>query len=181
MRFLQRRADNFIALLLAVVFVTFIIQIVMRYLAKFNLVTPYIWTQDLTSSAFVWIVLFGGGVALVESDHVKFDTVYNLFGVGPRRIMQIITSLAIVGFFIYSMPAVWDYIASKYRFGSPNATLKWPFTDGKPILIAHIYGIYLLFAVAVIIRYFIRAVRLCMGAAPEDLDPPAIQPDGGHP
>jgi C4-dicarboxylate transporter, DctQ subunit len=179
MRVLQRRADTVIALLMMVVFITFIIQITMRYLAKFDLVTPYIWTQDMTSSAFLWIILFGGGVALVESDHVKFDTVYNLFGVGARRIMAIITSLAIVGFFLYSLPAVWDYLAVLQRFNKPNATLKWPFTDGKPVLIAHIYGIYLLFAAAVIARYAYRAVRLIMGAAPEDLDPPAIQPESG--
>ncbi len=180
MRFFQRRADDFIALLMAVMFVTFIVQIAMRYMAKFKLVTPYIWTQDLTSSVFVWVVLFGGGVALIESDHVKFDTVYNLFGVGPRRIMSIITSLAIVGFFLYSLPAVWEYLSVLHRFGKPNATLKWPFSNDKPILIAHIYAIYLLFAGAVMLRYGIRAVRLMMGATPEDLDPPAIVHEGGH-
>jgi C4-dicarboxylate transporter, DctQ subunit len=179
MRFLQRRADNVIAFLMVVIFVTFIIQIFMRYLAQFQLAKPYIWTQDLTSSVFVWIILFGGGVALVESDHVKFDTVYNLFGVGVRRIMSIITSLAIVGFFLYSLPAVWEYLSVLHRFGKPNATLKWPFSDDKPILIAHIYSIYLVFAVVVMIRYAVRAVRLIMGAAPEDLDPPMIEHEGG--
>ena len=179
MRWLQKRADNVMAFLMAVTFVIFIIQIAMRYLAKFNLVTPWVWTVDLTSTAFVWIVLFGGGVALSESDHVKFDTVYNMFGVGVRRVMAIMSSLVIVAALVYSLPAVWEWLSLLHRFGKPNATLKYPFTDGKSILIAHIYGIYFLFAAALIIRYTIRAVRLLLGAAPEDLDAPAIAHEGG--
>ncbi|MBM3571575.1 MAG: TRAP transporter small permease subunit [Alphaproteobacteria bacterium] len=176
MRLLRRLTHHVMAFLMAVIFVTFMVQVAMRYLAKFELVTPFIWTQDMTSSAFLWVILFGGGVALAQADQVKFDTVYNMFGPGARRIMAILASLAIVGLFIYSLPAVWDYLSILSRFGKPNPTLKYPFTDGKPVLVAHIYGIYLVFAAGVIIRYAMRAARLMMGATPERLDSPADRP-----
>ena len=178
MRWLHKRADNILALLMAAMFIVFIIQIVMRYLAKFNLVTPWVWTVDFTSTTFLWVVLFGGGVALAESDHVKFDTVYNMFDVGVRRIMALIASIAIVGLLVFSLPAVWEWLSLLHRFGKPNATLKYPFTDGKPILVVHIYGMYFVFAGAIILRYSYRAVRLLMGARPEDLETPAIHTEG---
>jgi C4-dicarboxylate transporter, DctQ subunit len=98
--------------------------------------------------------------------------IYNAVGENTRRVMAIVSSLAIVGLLAWSLPAVWDYLALLHRFNKPNPTLKFPFTD-KPILVAHIYSVYLIFAAAIILRYTIRAIRLIFGARLEDIDPPA--------
>lgn len=167
---LHRRADDFMALLMAVTFCIFILQIITRYLAKYQMGGDFIWTLDLTSSCMLWMVFFGGGFVLAESDHVKFDMIYNMAGSQGRRIMSIITSLAIAGLFLASLPAVWKYLSFLQMIGKPNATLKWPFSGGVAVSVFAVYSVYLGFAVATIWRYGLRAVRLIMGATPESLD-----------
>ena len=174
MRWLHRRVDDFMAFLMAVTFAIFILQIATRYLAKYQLASDFSWTLDLTSTSFLWIIFFGGAFALSESDHVKFDMVYNLFGVGMRRVMAVITSLSIVGLFAWSLPAVWKYLSFLHMLGKPNPTMKIPFSGGAPITISVIYSIYIVFALAIIWRYGSRAVRMLLGATPESLDQPAF-------
>ena len=178
MAWLNRRAEDVMALLMAMTFGVFLLQVLTRYLAKYQMGGDFIWTLDFTSSCFLWIIFFGGAFALLESDHVKFDMFYNMFGTGARRVMSIIAALSIVVLFAWSLPATLEYLSVLWRFGKPNPTLKIPFSGGKPVLVAALYAIYPVFAVAMIVRYAIRAGRLILGATPESLDPPAITPEG---
>ncbi len=178
MNWLHRRAEDVLALLMAATFFVFLLQVLTRYLAKYRAGGDFIWTLDFTSSCFLWIIFFGGALVLTESDHVKFDMFYNMFGEGPRRVMTIVSSVAIVGLIGWSLPGVWDYLAVLWRFGKPNPTLKIPFTDGKPVLVAAIYSIYLLFAVAIIVRYGLRAIRLMLGAPLDATAAPTTATDG---
>ena len=55
LRWLQRRAENIAAGLLAAMFLAFIIQIVFRYVFNF----PVGWAAELTVATWLWLVLFG--------------------------------------------------------------------------------------------------------------------------
>ncbi len=86
------------ALLMAMMFCVFILQIMTRYLAKYQLGGDFHLDTRPQSTCMVWMVFFGGAFVLVESDHVKFDMIYNLFGIAnAAKRMSIITSLAIAG------------------------------------------------------------------------------------
>jgi C4-dicarboxylate transporter, DctQ subunit len=173
-RGLRRMADAIMGALMALMFGVFILQIVTRYLAKYQLGSGFIWTQDLSATCMVWIVFFGGAFALTETDHVKFDMVYNLFGDQAQRLMAIVTAVVIATFFAWSLPATLDsWLGQLYRWNKPNPTLKVPFT-GKAVPMWWIYAVYVAFAAALVVRYAVRAVRLIMGATPAQLDPPAI-------
>lgn len=176
---LRKRADDFMALLMAVTFAVFILQVVTRYLAKFQIGGDFVWTLDLTSTCMLWMIFFGGGFVLAENDHVKFDMIYNLYGPGARRAMSIFAALSIVGLFLVSLPAVWAYLSFLYNIGKPNPTLKWPLSGGSAVSVAAIYSVYLGFAVATIFRYASRAIRMILGTAPENLEAPAIQSHEG--
>jgi TRAP-type C4-dicarboxylate transport system permease small subunit len=130
----------------------------------------------------VWLIFFGGAFALVETDHVKFDMIYNLFSTRMRKVLSIFTSLTIAALFAWSLPAVWTYLAFLYKIGKPNSTMRNFFT-GDLIYVSTIYSIYLAFAVAIIWRYTSRAIRLMMGHPYETLDGPpvALSADFGAP
>ncbi len=169
-RWLGQRADDVMALLMAVMFCTFILQIVTRYLAKYQIASDFTWTLDLCSTCMVWIVFFGGAFALAESDHVKFDMIYNLFGPSKKRVVTIFTNLSIAAIFAISLPAIWTWMAFLVRMGKPNPTLKFPFTGGEAVPIYAIYSIYLAFAVAIIARCVWRVLQLIGGTTTEVLD-----------
>ena len=167
---LGRLVDHILAVMMAALFATFILQIVTRYLAKFGLGSDYGWTQDFSQTCMVWVVFFGGAFALAQSDHVKFDMIYNMFSTGARRVLVIITSVVIVVLLAWSLPATIDsWLGQLWRWNKPNPTLKVPFT-GTAIPMWAIFSIYAIFAVAIIVRGVWRVIRMLAGDAPDGND-----------
>jgi C4-dicarboxylate transporter, DctQ subunit len=157
MAWLARRAENIAAAMLAVMFLVFIIQIFFRYVANF----PVGWTQELSVILWLWLVLFGAAFVVREREEIRFDIIYG--GVGPkaRRIMCVITAVALIALYGISLPAVVDYVT--FMKVEKTAYLKIRFD--------WLYSIYIVFVVAVIIRYIWLAWQAMRGTAPEAFDP----------
>jgi C4-dicarboxylate transporter, DctQ subunit len=157
MAWLARRAENIAAAMLAVMFLAFIIQIFFRYVANF----PVGWTQELSVILWLWLVLFGAAFVVREREEIRFDIIYG--GVGPkaRRIMCVITAVALIALYGVSLPAVADYVT--FMKVEKTAYLKIRFD--------WLYSIYIVFVVAVIIRYIWLAWQSLRGTAPEAFDP----------
>ena len=158
---LQRRAENVLAALLAVMFVAFLLQITFRYLLNL----PVGWTSELTIIAWLWGVPGGAAFVVKERDEVRFDLVYGALGARPRRLAGIVTGLAIVGLYAISLPATLDYV----RF------MKVERTAYLKIRFDHLFSIYVLFVVAVIVRYVWILSRLLRGEDPPVLDSTAAR------
>jgi C4-dicarboxylate transporter DctQ subunit len=152
-----RRAENILAAMLAVMFVAFIIQIVFRYLLNF----PIGWTQELTVIFWIWLVLFGAAFVIRETEEVRFDIIYGTAGPRVRRAMCVVTAVALVALYGISLPAVVDYVA--FMKVESSAYLKIRFDL--------LFSIYVVFAVAAIIRYVWLCWRAIWGEAPEAFDP----------
>jgi C4-dicarboxylate transporter, DctQ subunit len=136
---LRRRAENIAAAMLAVMFVAFLVQIVFRYLLNF----PIGWSSELTIIAWLWLVLWGAAFVVRESEEIRFDLVLQSVGRRTRRVMGIATGIAIVILYAGSLPATIDYVS--FMKVEKSAYLKIPFD--------WLYSIYVLFALAVIVRY----------------------------
>src|SRR5882757_3669631 len=103
---LRRRAENFAAGLLAVMFVAFMVQIVFRYFFNF----PIGWTSELSVIAWLWLVLWGAAFVVKESEEIRFDLVYGAAGRRTRRVMGKISGISIVVLYAASLPASVKYI-----------------------------------------------------------------------
>jgi TRAP-type C4-dicarboxylate transport system permease small subunit len=158
---LQRRAENVLAALLAIMFVAFLLQITFRYLLNL----PVGWTSELTVIAWLWGVLWGAAFVVKERDEVRFDLVYGTLGARTRRLAGIVTGIAIVGLYAISLPATLDYV----RF------MKVERTAYLKIRFDHLFSIYVLFVVAVIVRYVWTLSRLLRGEDPTEFDSTAAR------
>lgn len=152
-----RRAENILAAMLAIMFVAFIIQIIFRYLLNF----PIGWTQELTVILWIWLVLFGAAFVIRETEEVRFDIIYGTAKPSVRRVMCIVTAAALVALYGISLPAVVDYVA--FMKVERSAYLKIRFDL--------LFSIYVIFAVAAIIRYVWLCWRAIWGKAPVAFDP----------
>lgn len=152
-----RRAENVIAAMLAVMFAAFIIQIVFRYLLNF----PIGWTQELTVILWIWLVLWGAAFVIRETEEVRFDIVYATAGPQVRRVMGLITGIALAALYGVSLPGVVDYVV--FMKVESSAYLKIRFDL--------LFSIYAVFAVAIIIRYVWLCWQAVWGKAPEAFDP----------
>jgi C4-dicarboxylate transporter DctQ subunit len=140
---LVRRAENLLALMLAAMFVAFLVQIVFRYVLNF----PIGWTHEISVILWLWLVLFGAGFVVREAEEIRFDIIYGSVGQGPL--------------YGWSLPAMVDYVS--FMKVERTAYLKLPFN--------WVYGVYLAFAVAAIVRYLWLGFRALRGEAPEAFDP----------
>jgi C4-dicarboxylate transporter, DctQ subunit len=154
---LRRRAENILAALLAVMSLAFIVQIVFRYLFNF----PIGWTSELTVITWLWLVLWGAAFVVTEAEEIRFDLIYGAVSTRVRRIMAIITALAILVLYGMSLPAVVDYVT--FMKVQSTAYLKIRFDL--------LFSIYVIFAVAILIRYAWILWQALRGAAPEEFDP----------
>ena len=154
---LARRAENALAAMLAAMFAVFILQIVFRYVANL----PIGWTHEISVALWLWLVLFGAAFVVSEREEIRFDIIYGAVGPRPRRIMCLITAVALVTLYTISLPAVVDYV--RFMRVERTAYLKIPFD--------WLFSIYIVFAVAAIVRYLWLGWRALRGEAPEAFDP----------
>ena len=153
---LRRRAENVAAGLLAVMFIAFILQIVFRYFFNF----PIGWTSELSVITWLWLVLWGAAFVVKESEEIRFDLVHGAVGPRARRVMGIVTGFAIVVLYGASLPASIKYVS--FMKVEKTSYLKIPFD--------WLFSIYVIFLVAVIVRYVWLLSHLLRGKDPEALD-----------
>ena len=155
-RWLRRRAENVAAAMLAVMFAAFIIQIVFRYLFNF----PIGWTSELTVVLWLWMVLWGSAFVLSEKEEIRLDLLYSAVGPRARIAMAIVFAVSIVLLYGASLPASYAYVS--FMKVESSSYLK--------IRLDWLYSIYLIFLVAIIVRYLWLLWQLLRGRDPEAAD-----------
>jgi len=165
-RWLGLAAEAVAALMLAVMFVSFLITILFRYVLNW----PSGWASELSSVMWVWLVLWGAAFVLREREEIRFDIIYGSVRPAVRRVFTVFSAAGVVGLFLLSLPAVWDYVTF----------MKVQSTSYLRIRYDVLYSIYIIFAVAVILRYLWLAARAVRGhdpAALSDLSGASCTPD----
>jgi C4-dicarboxylate transporter, DctQ subunit len=152
-RWLRRRAENIAAALLVAMFLCFILQIVSRYVFNY----PLGWTDEVSVICWIWCVLWGSVFVLRERDEVRFDIIYSASRERTRCIFTVITGVAAIALFSVALPAVIAYVTF----------IKVERSAYLGIRLDYLYSIYVIFSVAVIIRYAALVWRALRGRAPD--------------
>jgi TRAP-type C4-dicarboxylate transport system permease small subunit len=153
---IRRRAENVVSGLLAIMFVAFIVQIVFRYFFNF----PVGWSSELSVITWLYMVLLGSAFWLKESEEIRFDLVSGSLGPRARRVIGVLVAGATVVLFAMALPATVKYVA--FMKVESSSYLK--------IRLDILYSVYVVFAVAVIVRYAWSAWTSLRGEAPEEVD-----------
>lgn len=152
---LRRRAENFAAALLLVMFVAFLCQIVLRYVFAANTG----WAFELSIITWLWLVLWGAAFVVGERDEIRFDIVYGLMPGGLRRVCAVVSGVALILLYAVSLPAIYDYVAF----------MKVEKTAYLGIRQDWLYSIYVVFAGATILRYLWLVRQSLKGHVPGTL------------
>jgi C4-dicarboxylate transporter DctQ subunit len=154
---LRRRAENVAAAMLGLMFAAFVIQIVFRYFFNF----PIGWTSELTVVMWLWLVLWGAAFVVKESEEIRFDLISAATGRRTRIAIGIVAAAALVALYAASLPASYQYVT--FMKVERSSYLK--------IRMDWLFSIYLVFLVAVLVRYLWILSRLLRGREPEESDP----------
>lgn len=135
-----RRSTESVAVgLLTAIFGLFILQIFTRYVIR----QPLGWTLEACLIAWVWLVFWSAAFTLKHEDHVRFTILID--GVRPklRPILLVLSAVCLITAFTLSLPATVDFI--QFMAIESTSLLKIRFD--------YVFSIYLIFAVAIILRY----------------------------
>ena len=157
---LHRFAEAVAALLLAVIFVAFLLQIALRYVFNW----PVGWTSELSLAAWLWLVLWGAAFVLRDEEEIRIDFVADRAPAGVRRAMGVVAAVAVIVLFGMSIPASWSYVTF----------MKVEKSSYLGVRMDWMYSIYMIFAVAVILRALRQLARLFRTAPPAP-DPTATR------
>ncbi len=149
----RRRANDLAVLLMGLMFVSFLLQIAFRYVLN----QPLGWTEEVTVLCWVWVVLWCAAFVLSDQDEIRFDIVYTLLSDRGRRIFTATSSIALVVLLLISLPATWNYVTFMKREHTAYLHMRFDI----------LYSIYVLFAIACIVKHVRLAWRAIVGAPPE--------------
>lgn len=147
----RRRAEEVLSALLVAMFIAFMLQIVTRYVMN----APLSWTAELSTLAWVWGILWGAGLVLRDDEEIRFDILYSNMPGRARRACDAITGAAVVVVFTWSLPAMVDYVTFMKVERSAYLGIRFDI----------LYSVYLVFAVAMIIRHAAIVWRVATGRA----------------
>ena len=157
-RSIRRGAEGVLALLLATIFLSFLAGILFRYVLNL----PMGWAQELSVVCWLWLVLWGAAFVVQERDEIRFDL---LVGAVPPRVriaMGIVAALSLIVLYAMSLPAIVSYVTF----------MKVEHTAYLKIRFDWLFSIYVVFAVAIIVRYVWILSRLVRG---EDVLAPDVE------
>ena len=153
---LRRRAENVAVALIATMFVSFLLQIAFRYLLN----RPLGWTEEVTVLCWLWGVLWCAAFVLSDHEEIRFDIVYELVPKRVRRAFTVISSIALVILLAISLPATWHYVVFMKREHSAYLHMRFDL----------LYSVYLIFAVACIVRHCLLVWNGITGATSSEVD-----------
>ena len=135
---LVRLADWIGAGLLAVLFASLVVQVVLR--SVFG--APAAWTEELATIAFVWVIFWGTAFSVPLAAHVAVDFIVPLFAPPFRRALYALGLGALALCFLWALPGIADYLRFMLRERTP--VLELPF--------GIVYGVFLAAALMVVVR-----------------------------
>ena len=178
----SRVAEFIAAMVLAAIFIIFLLQIFTRYAPKIAWLMPIPpihdwmmalepigWTVNLISLLWVWLIFFGCAFFVRESDHVAFDVFFQALSRSWQRYFAMATALIMVVAMLYSFDPTWDAIfGSRLMELKKIQTLRVPVTGDK-IPIKWLFASYILLMIVITLRYLWRGFIIVRAAiAPDD-------------
>ena len=151
---LQKGAENVAGAMLAVMFFTFLLQIMSRYVLE----EPFSWTLELCLTLWIWIVFWNNAFVVRHNEHVTFDVLYHAVSPGTRRVFSLIAAAAIVVGMAAALYPTWDWI--DFLRIKKSATLRIPMRT--------IFSIFAVFMAAAAITYAHRLYIVARYGIPEE-------------
>ena len=176
---ISRVAEFIAAIILAAIFLIFLLQIFTRYAPKIAWLMPIQsihnwmialepigWTVNLISLLWVWLIFFGCAFFVRESDHVAFDLFFQTLSRYWQRYLAMATALIMVAAMLYSFGPTWDAIfGSRLMELKKIQTLRVPITGDK-IPVKWLFASYIMLMIAITLRYMWRGFMLARTALP---------------
>jgi TRAP-type C4-dicarboxylate transport system permease small subunit len=146
---LRQGAEVVAAAAFALLFLTFVVQVTMRFVFD----RPLAWSDELIVILYIFVVFWTAATLLKEKDHVMLDLVYEALPAGGKRIFALVGAALTAVLLLELLPQAWDYVRFMHRERTP--VLDIPFS--------YVFAPFLLFVALIAWRYVLKFVLLLLG------------------
>jgi TRAP-type C4-dicarboxylate transport system permease small subunit len=143
---LRRVAEVIAAVVFALLFLLFVIQVTMRFL--FN--QPLAWSDELIVVLYILMVFWSAATLLKEKEHVMLDLVYAALPPAGQRIFGLIGAALTAGLLLFMLPEAFDYVRFMHREKTPVLDIPFSF----------VFTPFILFITVIGVQYVIKFFRL---------------------
>jgi C4-dicarboxylate transporter, DctQ subunit len=132
-------AEGVLVVMMGIMFAAFIAQVVFRYVLNL----PLAWSDEICNFIWLWGILWGASFVMRNHEDIRFDMLYNLLPRNIKRWLTAIASSLIVVLLLLSLPKTWSYISfmKVEKSAAMGIPMNW------------VFGLYLVFVVAMCIRH----------------------------
>jgi len=117
-----------------VMFIVFVIEIFGRYFFDH----PFTWSFEVSSLAYVWVVVLGACYTTRRHEHVTFALIYEKFSSKGKLVADCLGNLLVIIAFIIALYPSYDYIMSYHTSYTP--VLRITFDIGfMPFLVSMVF------------------------------------------
>lgn len=163
-KWFTRGAEFIAAMSLAAIFVTFLLQIIFRYVPFLE---PIGWSVVVISLLWVFVIFFGCSFIVREADHVTFDVLYLAAPLRIRKYLALLTAVLMIAAMVYAFPSMWETVfANRLMELKKIQTIRIPITGDK-IAIKWLFAPFVMLMVVVTIRYVWRIYTVLRFGPPE--------------
>jgi TRAP-type C4-dicarboxylate transport system permease small subunit len=138
---MRRVAEGVAAAVFALLFLTFIVQVAMRFL--FN--KPLAWSDELIVVLYILMVFWSAATLLKEKDHVMLDLVYAALPPGGQRIFALLGAALTAGLLLFMLPLAFDYVRFMHREKTPVLDIPFSFVFAPFVFFVALIGVQYVF------------------------------------
>lgn len=95
-KFLQKIINYLVIFLFVIIVIVVNLQILFRYVLR----QPLFWSMEVAQLAFIYLAIFGGGLALINNEFTKVEFFVNLISKRVRKILEVLGNILILIFLI---------------------------------------------------------------------------------
>jgi TRAP-type C4-dicarboxylate transport system permease small subunit len=142
---LGRWADFIGAGLFAVLFLSLVAQVLLRFVLR----NPAAWTEELATIAYVWVIFWGTAFCVPLAAHVAVDFIVPRFAPPMRRVLYALGLGGLALCFLWALPGTADYLRFMMRERTP--VLDLPF--------GIVYAVFLAAVMMIVLRCLAAIAR----------------------
>jgi TRAP-type C4-dicarboxylate transport system permease small subunit len=163
---LRRAAEGVLVIMMGIMFTAFVTQVIFRYLLNL----PLAWSEEICNFIWLWGILWGASFVMRNHEDIRFDMLYSLLPRAVQRASTVLASSVIVVLLALSLPMTWSYISFMHveKSAAMGIPMSW------------VFGLYLVFVIAMCVRHAGIAWNALRGRLTEDehslIDQHLLQP-----
>ena len=138
LRALRTTVEYITAILFAVLFASFVLQIFMRFVLN----DPLNWSEEVSVVCYIWIVFLCCSFVLTDKQHVVFSVITQALSENGRHVCSIVSSAILFAIFSAILYGSYDYVTFMKVEVSPALMIRKDY----------IYSIFVVFVFAICLR-----------------------------